>query len=276
MRTQLARLGRLLATDLGMPVTPEQFGPSHLAALLPYLGEAPKTVRTNLGWLSSFLTDQGNTTIRKPILVLKRRFPDVTGPLRRTTRKEFDLLMDHAQGLERVVLALEYFAGFRRVSVMRARCGDVRWDAAKIGIRQKEGYDRVTHWAELLEPLKRELRWYEKLREQWAQGRAPSDYLLVHVDGDRLVPWSDHAIDMMVSRAGERVGIRLANHDLRRGAARTLRERGATPHDLHDFLGHSAKTPDTLAMHYAGEDQENLVRVSRLLEAPDKPVLRAR
>lgn len=264
----LSRWGRLLA-EMGRQVSPEAVTQEDLMVLLPLLGEAPKTVRVSLGWLGSFLAAHGNRVVQDSGIAKRFEAIPTSGRRRWLTADQLEAVMTLAVGTERIVVALEGFQGLRRIEVMRARLCDLSLTSnpPTMGIRGKGHGDTVSRVVPLASRVLMELGSYLPTRAMWAVEGSDSPYLLVHKGTDgKLHPYKEATpIDRMVRRAGDRIGIKLSNHDLRRTFGRVLRNLGADLMEVRDLYGHASVE---MTEHYIGAQTDRMATAIRLLDAP--------
>lgn len=225
-----------------LSVTPLKVEEPELWEVVKRLGPAPKTKRTYLSILGSFLSWRGNWVVQRS--GIKATFPNRALNTPVITAEDRDLVLARAQGPERIVTALLGVAR-RRVEIVRARVEDFHLDRQPptYDFRAKGGGGEVTHRDYLLTPsLLAELDWWLPLRSMWAS-RAASDsgHLLCRWDGGRLVGVSYQYVDRLLDTAEDRAGVRRwPAHAFRRGAATLLIDRGAREEDVSEALGDSS------------------------------------
>lgn len=215
---------------------PERVSEADLWTIVGHLGPAPKTKRTYLAILGSFLSWCGNWVVQTSRI--RDRFPNRPSRTPVATAVEWEAVMDHAVGVERVVVA--YLWPRRPVELCRALARDVHLDRGTMDIRQKGGHGEVTDFdLPLSGTLARELTWYLPLRAKWSEeSESDSGHLVCRKEGTRLVGVSKAYIDRQLSSACRRVGVTLPAYSFRRGGLTTLRERGAEWEDVRDLAGH--------------------------------------
>ena len=222
--------------------TPLKVTEADVRVIIAHLGPAPKTKRTYLALLASFLSSRGNWVVQKS--GVRSEFPNRALNTPVITVEDRDRVLNAAQGQERVVAAL-YAVGRRRVEVIRARVEDFHFDRdpPSYDVRQKGGHDSVTDAGlELTPSLRRELAWYLPLRAGWgARATGDTGHLVCRWDGDRLVGVSYQYADRLLDSAEDRAGVRRwPGYSFRRGTATMLREIGADWEDVSGALLHSS------------------------------------
>ncbi len=160
------------------------------------------------------------------------------------TRDQLIALYRGAQGVERVIVALEGFAGLRRVEVLRLRVRDVELDQRCLRILGKGRAGGK--WRNI--PLHGEV---DRVVRAWLEGRAPAD---------RLVPLSRTGADAALQRAVRRsglaaAGVKVSHHDLRRTFGRLASASGMSLISLQGLFGHASPA---LSAHYIGLDFDEL------------------
>lgn len=160
------------------------------------------------------------------------------------SREQLIALYRGAEGVERVIVALEGFAGLRRVEVLRLRVRDVELDQRCLRILGKGRAGGK--WRNI--PLHGEV---ERVVRAWLEGRAPAD---------RLVPLSRTGADAALQRAVRRsglaaAGVKVSHHDLRRTFGRLASASGMSLISLQGLFGHASPA---LSAHYIGLDFDEL------------------
>jgi integrase len=237
----LSHVGEWLV-ELGVPVTPDKFGPEHVWKILPRMGRRGTSRRYYCLTLSTFLSaaPRRNFAITDSE-VLKHKMCDRTPrPRRVLSGMERDMVLDRAVGVARLVVAL-LFAGRRRIELERCRVIDLHLDVRPpyMDTRDKGGDDAVVGIAPISERLKKELDWYLPLRASRAEKATSDDgYLFAWLDGDRLRGYSPASFDRLVGEAVATSGIKFSSHVGRHTAAHLLLERGGKPSDVQSVLHH--------------------------------------
>lgn len=160
------------------------------------------------------------------------------------TRDQLIALFRESEGVERIIVALEGFAGLRRVEVLRLRTRDVLLNEGCLRILGKGRHGGK--WRNI--PLQGEL---DRLVRVWMRDRRPEE---------RLVPLSRSGADAALQRAVRRSGlsssgIKVSHHDLRRTFGRLANASGMSLVSLQGLFGHAS--PD-LSAHYIGLDFDEL------------------
>jgi integrase len=159
-------------------------------------------------------------------------------------RDQLICLYRASRGVERVIVALEGFAGLRRVEVLRLRVKDVLLEEGRLRILGKgRGGGK---WRSI--PLQGEL---DRLLRSWVESRRAED---------RLVPLSKSGADAALQRAVHRsgladAGVRVSHHDLRRTFGRLANASGMSLLSLQGLFGHASPA---LSAHYVGLDFDEL------------------
>ncbi len=226
-------------------VTPKKVAEPDLWEIVKRIGPAPKTKRTYLAVLASFLVSQGNWIVQES--GIRSNFPNRPLNTPVITAEDRERVIDAAQGPERIVTSL-LGVGRRRIEIVRAEVGDFHLDRepATYDVRQKGGAGKVTDRDLPVVPsLRAELAWWLPLRSEWSD-RAESDsgHLICRWERESLVGVSSAYVDRLLHAAEDRAGTRRwPAHSFRRGAATLLRERGADWEDVSEALTHAS--PET-------------------------------
>ncbi len=230
-------------------VTPQRVTVKELWVIIGHLGPAPKTKRTYLALLGSFLSSLDNWVVQKS--KIRREFPNraVNTPV--ADSEEWERVLSKAVGQERVIVA--FLWPRRGVEVIRARVKDVHLEQGAMDVRQKGGAGNVTDTeVPMTQTLIRELTWYLPLREQWAQqAETDTGHLICRWKGKSLVGVSKGFLDRRLKEAGDRAGVHRPAHAFRRGGLVTVMERGGSIEDaqgagLHSDIGSTAGYVKTL------------------------------
>lgn len=258
----LSRFGERLEIA-SRPRSPRTFDEVDLRELAPGLGTAPKTRRFYLGILGSFLQYRGNDVVRASGIL--STIPQKATHRRWLTIDQLDQLTDRAIGIERLVVALEGFQGLRRVEVLRCRVGDLDTSGSPwwLWIRGKAHQGEPSRRVPVSDRVRKELGWYLPLRAQWAIRSEDRPELLVWEDRGRLRTYSAGSVDRFVRTAGQRIGITVSNHDLRRTFGRVLKNRGADWREIAGLYGHASIAQSE---YYVGQEQDRLAAAIALLE----------
>jgi integrase len=159
-------------------------------------------------------------------------------------REQLISLYRASVGVERIIVALEGFAGLRRVEVLRLRVKDVMVNEGCLRILGKGR--RGGKWRSI--PLQGEV---ERLLRAWIMTRAGEA---------RVVPLSRSGADAALQRAVRRsgltsAGVRVSHHDLRRTFGRMANASGMSLVSLQGLFGHASPA---LSAHYIGLDFDEL------------------
>jgi integrase len=258
------------------PVLVDRCGPKkRLRSSRDVTGECIQSLRDSLSWetatfaihfqaLRQFLRWAGN-----PVAAERSRWRLPTGtPIHRRwlARDQLINLYRASEGVERIIVALEAFAGLRRVEVLRLRVKDVMLDEGRLQILGKgRGGGK---WRSI--PLQGEV---DHVLREWIQGRRAEE---------RVVPLSKSGADAALRRAVRRsglaqAGVRVSHHDLRRTFGRLANASGMSLVSLQGLFGH---TSPALSAHYIGLDFDDLegalVRLASYIDSghvdrPDPP-----
>lgn len=231
-----------------LDVPPNQVREPHLWELVGHMGTAPKTRRTYLALLGSFLSSRGNWVVQES--GIRREFPNRTSRTPVITGEDRDRILNAAVGTERV--ALSFLAlGRRPIEIIRLRVTDVHLDRSSpsYDVRQKGGHGEVTDRDVPLAWAARELLWWLPLRTRWSQDSTEdSGHLVCRQDGARLLGVSKQYLDRMLHAVEARAGVaKWPAYSFRRGALTMLRERGADWDDVSGAALHSS--PETTRIY---------------------------
>ena len=160
------------------------------------------------------------------------------------TREQFLSLYRAARGVERIIVALEGFAGLRRVEVLRLRVKDVLLDERSIRILGKGRHGGKWRNVPLQGEVERQLR-------AWIKPKSADD---------RVVPLSRSGADAALQRAVRRsgllkAGVKASHHDLRRTFGRLANASGMSIISLQGMFGHASPA---LSAHYIGLDYDEI------------------
>lgn len=160
------------------------------------------------------------------------------------TRDQLLALFRGSRGVERIIIALEGFAGLRRVEVLRLRVKDVLLKEGCLRILGKGRHGGK--WRNI--PLQGEV---DRLLRDWVRSKRPEE---------RVVPLSRSGADAALQRAACRSGLRdsgvkVSHHDLRRTFGRIANASGMSIVSLQGLFGH---TSPALSAHYIGLDFDEL------------------
>ncbi len=244
MRWELGRFPRLISR-VGPTASfrsPREVKADHILALRRGLPWLTPTFAIHFQALRQFLRWSENPIAADRSLW---RLPSGAPVHRRwLTREQFVSLYRGAQGAERIIVALEGFAGLRRVEVLRLRVKDILLDERSIRILGKGRYGGK--WRNI--PLQGEV---ERLLRSWVRSKRPDE---------PVVPLSrsgaDAALQRAVRRSGLRqAGVRVSHHDLRRTFGRLANASGMSLVSLQGVYGHASPA---LSAHYIGLDYDEM------------------
>ena len=160
------------------------------------------------------------------------------------TREQFLSLYRATRGVERIIVALEGFAGLRRVEVLRLRVKDVLLDERSVRVLGKGRHGGKWRNVPLQGEVERQLR-------AWIKAKSAED---------RVVPLSRSGADAALQRAVRRSellrsGIKVSHHDLRRTFGRLANASGMSIISLQGMFGHASPA---LSAHYIGLDYDEI------------------
>ncbi|HEV2316231.1 MAG TPA: site-specific integrase [Thermoplasmata archaeon] len=216
-----------------------------------------------LSLLSTLLEHHGNNVVRRSGVA--RAYSKLATHRRWLTSEELDRLCASAQGVERLVLALEAKQGLRRVELTRLRLEDVDSPKGWLAVRGKAHKGDVSRRVPIGGALRSELAWWIPQRLSAAQGAEDCPEVLAWNEDGRMRPYSYGSIDRFVRAAGNRAGIVVSNHDLRRTFGRVLKNRGADWREIAGLYGHASIAQSE---YYVGQEEDRLVETMRLLDRP--------
>lgn len=254
---ELERVPRLLrSVDASVPDSPAEFSDEHLAALRQGMTWQKATFALHFAALKQFLRYAKNPTAEHGGLW---RLPSGESSRRRwLTKDQLLRLYRHAQGRERLLIALEGFNGLRRVEVLRIRPADFLGGEDALMVRGKGRYGGK--WRRIpLHPTAR---------------AAVAAAIPGILPGDPLLPISSSGADGLLRRAASRAGLdrggnRISHHDLRRTFGRLAHDAGMDLVQLKNLFGHSSID---MTVHYIGLDtermREGLARLQRAMAMP--------
>ncbi len=205
----------LMVSD--MPTTSRQIDDSHIMALWEGL-EVKETVRwAYLRSLSQMICYHTGRDIVKNIDILHNR-PDIYRVF--ISRGEFREVYREADEFQRLILCLGCFMGLRRAEMVEIRDSDVHEDFIIVH-GKGHGKDGLVAKVMMPEPVKEQIESYR--RSALKSGIRKDDYLLQtrgHDGGLHHVNVS--RVSDTISRLGNKVGIEMTTHSLRRFYASTL------------------------------------------------------
>jgi len=173
-----------------------------------------------------------------------------------------------AVGIERMVVHLELDLGLRRIEVLRLKVSDFQTGRVNTVLVHGKGRNggkwRQINWhpdtpGELEAYLEIRDREVQKAREKDPRAKDPGN-LLIYERGGKLHPYKKTAVDSFVKSAGERIGVKASNHDLRRTCGRMMFRAGVPIETIARIFGHS-DTKTTL--HYLGLEYEDMSSAMR-------------
>ncbi|MFP4546321.1 MAG: site-specific integrase, partial [Methanomassiliicoccales archaeon] len=188
---------------------------------------------------------------------------DCTRNIRWLTDEEAGNLKLNAQGIERMIIHLELDLGLRRVEVLRLKVNDFQTGRMNTilvhGKGRNGGKYRQINWhpdtpTELKGYMKIREREIEKARAKDPRAEIP-DNLLIYERAGRLRAYKKTAIVGFVKNAGDRIGVEVSNHDLRRTCGRMMFRAGVPIETIARIFGHE-DTKTTL--HYLGLEYEDM------------------
>lgn len=203
--------------------------------------------RWRLSILGTFLKWCGNGIIDK----MRISWPqDLREHANWLTAEEALVVMNAAEGIERVIVHLELVLCMRRVEILRLRPYDFKGDMVNVLGKGRHGgkwrsvpYDEDTHEIIASWLLERQ-RIIDRARRSGKPGMT-TDALLVHDKNGRLRAYQKTGIDKILARLKRKVEsvydrkFDFSNHTLRRTGGRMLWKAGVPIETICDILGHS-------------------------------------
>ena len=244
MRWELNRFPELMhrVGHATSPRTPREVSADQIHALRDGLPWGTPTFAIHFQALRQFLRWAGNPIATEPSIW---RLPSGAPVHRRwLSRDQLVALYRGARGVERVIVALEGWAGLRRVEVLRLRVKDVLASEGCLRVLGKGRHGGK--WRSI--PLHGEV---DRLLRDWIRFRGPED---------RVVALSrsgaDGALQRAVRRSGlSRDGVKVSHHDLRRTFGRLANQSGMSLVSLQGLFGHASPA---LSAHYIGLDFDEM------------------
>lgn len=259
-----------------LTVNPRKIGKAEVDFLRKdhFQGRSENYTANMLAMLKIFLKWAGNNGVDKI------RFP------MRTDRRNVRWLADHEAailrvngvGIERIIVHCELDLGARRIEVLRLRTSDFQTGRTNsislLGKGRNGGKWRTIEWHP---DTPGELEAYLAIRDEVvakARVRNPMvvvpESLLIYERGGRLFPYKKSAVDKFLKNLGERTGIVVSNHDLRRTCGRMMHRSGARIEQIATILGHSdTKT----TFRYLGLDEVDQAETMRRYAEYQKAVV---
>ncbi len=260
-----------------MPVNPRSFGQEHIDFLkgVHWARCSHNTGVSNLSAFRSFIKWAKNKQVGQ-----------LRWPVRDGTRPGADWLSDEdamrvraeARGLEKIVVHLELDLLLRRVEVLRLKHTD--FETGQLNVVHVRGKGRHGgKWRTLTwhEETSKVLESCERMRDELigkARTKTPSfvvvpDELLIYELGGRLYSYKKSAMDNVVNRLGERLGLKFSHHTLRRTGARMMYFAGNPLEKVGEVLGHS--DPRTTRL-YLGLNSQDMAHTMELYAKYQKAV----
>lgn len=146
---------------------------------------------------------------------------------------------DELERRDRLVLLLGLFTGLRAGTLATLTWANFSPDLTVLRVRVKGGKERILPVAD---QLRDELLGWREL--SFGPAVIPS-FRVRWVDGgrDRAIDWDEPlgpaGISDALKRAGRRIGVDIAPHDMRRSFAGWLRRQGLDPGDIRDLMCHA-------------------------------------
>lgn len=248
--------------DFGFTVNPRKVGRAELEFLRDEFFTGTNRYKENqIKILLGFMRWAENPEVRK----LHITFGD-TSPtrVRWLDDDQARLVRNSAEGIERMVIHCELDLGMRRIELLRLTVGSFSSGRVKSiqihGKGRNGGKHRQVSWhpdtARVLDEYVREVRLprVQEARRKNPKVKVPDALFIYERDGE-LYPYKKTAIDQILGKLGERVGIYFTNHDLRRTCGRMMYRSGARLEQIARIFGH-ADTKTTI--RYLGLDFEDM------------------
>lgn len=221
------------ARSLGLSLYPEEWLEREILMLKDRWVQryAAITVATRFAALNGFLLHMDNGVIATMRSRRRLRLPKVVrGPVAWTDEDTANMLIHRSEGNMRLVLVLGYGLGLRREEIATLRLSDIRTGHLRVlGKGQKERHLPLDGW--VLEELNHHLS---------RRGTRGPDRVLVYRVGRNRRGYKPAAIYRMVRRHGQRFGLHLTVHEMRRTFAQGLRTRGVDLEVIQELLGHES------------------------------------
>lgn len=217
--------------SLGLEPDPSLWGEPEILAVRDAWVQryAPVSVASRFSALNGLLLHSDNGVIEAMRRRRRLRLPTPSRTnVRWTDEDTASSLIARSEGNVRMVLVLGYGLGLRRGEIAGARLSDMRTGYLDVvGKGDKPRTLPLDGW--VLEELNHHL---EK------RGWGGPDRILVHGKDPR--GYTSMGIYRMVQRHGERNGVRLSCHEMRRTFALALRRRGVPLERIQELLGHES------------------------------------
>ncbi|MEI6795616.1 MAG: site-specific integrase [Methanomassiliicoccales archaeon] len=176
-------------------------------------------------------------------------------------------LLDHAKGMERIIVHLELCLGLRRVEVLRLKMQDLR--LGHLDVLGKGTCGGKPRSVPMHRDTMAELAYYMQLRNMQiaeAQARDPNVTipvsLLIYRKGSRLLPYHKNSIDNRLGELSERIGLKFGNHTLRRTFGRIAYYSGAKVATISAIMGHESEAQ---TMRYLGIEMDQMAEAMDMM-----------
>jgi integrase len=249
--------------DAHMSINPRRIGRKEIDYLRNeyYVGCSSRYKAYQIGLLLLFLRWAGNTEIAKIKLGWGNLEPTKA---RWLTDEQARAVRAEVEGIEKMLVHCELDLGMRRIEVLRLKVGSfLTGHVNTVQIHGKGRYGgkhRTIYWhpdtgqilEEYLETVRKET--IRRAREVDPKAKVP-DELFIYEHKGNLYPYKKTAIDRFLRRLGERIGMKLSNHDLRRTCGRMMYRSGVQIEIIARIFGH---TDTRTTARYLGLDLEDM------------------
>jgi integrase len=259
--------------EAGLEPNPAKFGDPEIDYLMETM---PKRLEWKKAWsvgyqkqnlciLNGFLEFYGNDALKHAEIGWPSGSRENVDWL---SEEEAVLMIDAAEGWERIVIHFELRLWMRRIEIVRMKTSFVKEGMLHVhGKGRGGGKFRNLAWEpDTLEELQR----YEIIREQIIEDarrkkpsvKVPEEYVIHYWKG-QLVGYARSAIDELVSRVAKKAGIsrRIGNHTLRRTRARLAYFAGVPLVEIMEALGHTTMAQ---TMRYIGLPVTQLAKAQKI------------
>ena len=214
--------------EADMTTDPTRIGEQEMRHLLRSLSGSEQTVRVKLKMMDRWIQWHTGSSVLARMDILWNRQITVNRVF--INADEYARLLKDARPWERLILVLGGMMGLRRAEIVNIRLEDIRNDCIRVH-GKGHGKDGLVAFQPMPEPVRRELDAYRRWRDRLV-GSAEK-YLLVIPDGHG--GWTGRRylaqnVSRIMKKLGDRHGIELTTHSLRRFYATNIYE--LTDHDV--------------------------------------------
>ena len=172
------------------------------------------------------------------------------------TVEEYRRLMEASEPRERLMLALGATMGLRRAEMCALTLDDVKGGVVRIK-GKGHGPDGKAAEKPMSEAVRKELKGYMEVRPPSGSGA-----LLLSAKGE---PMELSSVNWTLARAGERAGVRVTPHSLRRLYAMTLADAGVPLETIARMMRH--ESPITTMRCYLKADPRRMAEAQSMVDA---------